>query len=240
MRSLKIIITMAGEGSRFKKAGIDKPKHEIEVNGKSLFEWSMISLKDFFEDEFIFIVRKGNYNLNSINSWCKKLGIIKWQYIEVNHLTEGQAETVVAARSVLDYNDKIAIYNIDTYVKGKEIKKSDIKENYDGFIPAFLAYDDKWSFIKLDGDKVTEIKEKIKISNNATVGFYYFKSWGNYIRIFNEYKEEIKRNFKEIYVAPMYQYLINEGKYIAGKIIKNENIVALGTPKDIEKIINKN
>jgi dTDP-glucose pyrophosphorylase len=122
-------------------------------------------------------------------------------------------------------------------VKNDEINKSDIKDNFDGFIPAFLAYDDKWLFIKLDGERVIEIKEKVKISDNATVGFYYFKSWKNYKIIFNKYKEEIKKNFKELYIAPMYQYLINEGKYIVGKIIEGDHIVALGTPEDIEKII---
>lgn len=234
---MKIIITMAGEGSRFKKIGINKPKHEIEVNGKSLFEWSMLSLRTFFENEFIFIVRKDNYDIDNIKKCCEKLGINNWKYIEINHLTDGQAETVMAAQDFLNDDDKIAIYNIDTYVKNDEIKESEIRDNFDGFIPAFLAYDDKWSFIKLDGDKVIEIKEKVKISNNATVGFYYFSAWKDYRIVFNKYKQEIKENFKEVYIAPMYQYLINEGKYIAGKIIEKDSIVALGTPEDIEKII---
>ena len=58
---MKIIITMSGEGSRFRKKGFNKPKHEIEVNGRSLFEWSMLSLQTFFKEEFIFIVRKERY-----------------------------------------------------------------------------------------------------------------------------------------------------------------------------------
>ena len=55
---MKIIITMAGEGSRFKKIGIKKSKYEIVARDKTLFEWSMLSLSDFFSEEFIFIVKK--------------------------------------------------------------------------------------------------------------------------------------------------------------------------------------
>ncbi len=45
---MKVIITMAGLGSRFKAIGIEKPKYQIVANGKSLYEWSMLSLEDFF------------------------------------------------------------------------------------------------------------------------------------------------------------------------------------------------
>ena len=38
---LTIIITMAGVGSRFKKAGFSQPKYMISVKGKTLFQWSM-------------------------------------------------------------------------------------------------------------------------------------------------------------------------------------------------------
>ena len=36
-----VMITMAGIGSRFRKAGYQVPKYPIVVHGKSLFEWSM-------------------------------------------------------------------------------------------------------------------------------------------------------------------------------------------------------
>ena len=44
---MTIVITMAGLGSRFKKAGYTVPKYMIEAHGKTLFEWSMESLSGF-------------------------------------------------------------------------------------------------------------------------------------------------------------------------------------------------
>ena len=67
---MKIIITMAGEGSRFKKIGIKKSKYEIVARDKTLFEWSMLSLSDFFSEEFIFIVKKSDNSEEFIKEKC--------------------------------------------------------------------------------------------------------------------------------------------------------------------------
>ena len=57
---MTIVITMAGLGSRFAKAGYTVPKYMIEAHGKTLFDWSMESLKGYNTEDtqYIFIVRK--------------------------------------------------------------------------------------------------------------------------------------------------------------------------------------
>ena len=95
---MKIIITMAGEGSRFKKIGIKKSKYEIVARDKTLFEWSMLSLSDFFSEEFIFIVKKSDNSEEFIKEKCTSLGIEKYEVIGIDKLTEGQASTVIEAK----------------------------------------------------------------------------------------------------------------------------------------------
>ena len=76
---MKIIITMAGQGSRFKETGIECPKHEIVARDKTLFEWSVESLKDFFEDsQFIFITR--DCDINKLMLLCVKMGIKDFKF----------------------------------------------------------------------------------------------------------------------------------------------------------------
>jgi len=60
MRDLTIIITMAGMGSRFRKAGYTVPKFMIEAKGRTLFEWSMDSLADYnpHVGKYVFIVQR--------------------------------------------------------------------------------------------------------------------------------------------------------------------------------------
>lgn len=233
---MKILITMGGAGSRFRKIGINKPKHEIIAGGKTLFEWSLISLKDFFDEEFVFIARKDNYDVNFIINMMEKLGITKFQIVEVDYLTEGQASTTMIADSVLNDNDEILIYNIDTYITEGVIKKEDIKDYMDGLIPSFDAQGDKWSFVKFDENmKVEKITEKVRISNYGTVGLYYFKSWQKFKEIYLKYKMEIIKEYKETYIAPMYQYMIEENQGVYASIIKENDLFVLGTPEDIEE-----
>ena len=41
---MNVIILMAGKGERFKNVGIHTPKPMVEVNGKSILEWTTRSL----------------------------------------------------------------------------------------------------------------------------------------------------------------------------------------------------
>ena len=56
-----VIITMAGLGSRFRKAGYNCPKYMIEAKGKTLFDWSMDSLVGYnkkYQNIFLSSARK--------------------------------------------------------------------------------------------------------------------------------------------------------------------------------------
>ena len=231
---MKIIITMAGMGSRFKEAGYTVPKHEIVIKNKTLFEWSLLSLIDFFDEEFIFITRKGTYNLEFIEKICNKLEIKKYKIKELDYLTDGQASTAFLCDSLISEDESVLIYNIDTYVKEYSILKSDLK-NYDGFIPVFKAQGEKWSFIKIDkNNKVIDVVEKIRISDLASIGLYYFKNWKDYKKIYLKYKEEIKKDFKEVYIAPMYRYLLQNKKEIGYVVLNSKDVHILGTPEDLK------
>lgn len=232
---MKIIITMAGEGSRFKKIGIKKSKYEIVARDKTLFEWSMLSLSDFFSEEFIFIVKKSDNSEEFIKEKCTSLGIEKYEVIGIDKLTEGQASTVMEAKKSINGEDDIVIYNIDTYIKEYIIKKKDILDDYSGFIPVFKTNgENKWSFTKLDEEKnVIEITEKIPISDYGTIGLYYFKYFSDFEKIYKENKQEIIKKYRETYIAPMYSYLINSNKKIKAEILNKEDFVVLGTPEDI-------
>lgn len=235
---MNIIITMAGLGSRFKKAGYNVPKYMIEVNGKSLFEWSMSSLKGYNKNSsrYIFIVRKEDNSKIFIERKCAEININNIKIIELEELTDGQATTAMLAMPYCDENESIMIYNIDTYVEPYEMKYEDILG--DGYIPCFHADGDHWSFAKLDknNENVIEIREKERISDNCTIGAYYFASAGMYQKIYNEYysnNENIEKNEK--YIAPLYNYMIKKGLKVNISIIDNKKVHVLGTPEELEK-----
>jgi len=233
---MTIVITMAGLGSRFRKVGYTVPKYQIEAHGKTLFEWSMESLKGFdLEDNMcIFIVRKEDDASKFITETCAKIGISKVEVIELDYLTDGQATTAMLGASKWDKNDSLMIYNIDTYVEAFEMNKDQIAG--DGFIPCFHADGDHWSFAKLDEDgKVVEVREKVRISDNCTLGAYYFKTCGLYEQLYNEYYTSDEKLEKgEKYVAPLYNYLISKGGDVRISIVDYDKVHVLGTPEELD------
>ena len=236
---LNIVITMGGLGSRFKKAGYTVPKYMIEARGKTLFEWSMISL-DGYKDiasKYFFLVRKEDNSSNFINNCCEKLGITNYRIIEIDHLTDGQATTAILASDHWDKDAGLLIYNIDTYVEAGEMKASDLMG--DGYIPCFYGQGDHWSFVKIDdSSKAIEVKEKVRISDNCTLGAYYFRTCRLYEELYREYyKNNEKMEKGEKYVAPLYNYLISKGGKVYISNINKEKVHVLGTPEELEKFL---
>lgn len=240
---LDVVITMGGLGSRFRKMGYNVPKYMIEAKGKTLFEWSMISLEGYAKDvnQYIFIAMKDeNVDVEKfIFEQCKKMNLKEYHVIILDYLTDGQATTASLAEKYWKEENGLLIYNIDTYVEAGEMNSDELRG--DGFIPCFQAEGNHWSFVRLDDSgKVVEIKEKKRISNYCTLGAYYFKSCGLYKRLYDEYYSKTQELVNgEKYVAPLYDYLLSKGGKIYISDIKPEKVHVLGTPEELQSFINE-
>ncbi len=240
---MNIVITMAGLGSRFKKAGYDIPKYMIEAHGKTLFTWSMLSLEGYKAQakRYIFIVRKEDGAEAFIKAELRALGINNVQIIEIDYLTDGQATTALLAESVWDKGYPLMIYNIDTFVEPGQMNSAQLKG--DGFIPCFKGEGDHWSFVRTSGDdKAVEVKEKVRISDHCTLGAYYFKSAGLYEDVYKKCFESGKpQEAAERYIAPMYNDMLKYGYDIYISDVDARAVHVLGTPEELEafKAVNR-
>lgn len=230
---MNIVITMGGLGERFRKAGYTVPKYEIEAHGKSLFEWSMLSLKDFWQERFIFLVRAEDRAKSFIEEQCKKLGVENIYIVELDHLTKGQAETAMYAHEYWDAEASMLIYNIDTYVEPGHLKMSDMTG--DGAIPCFFAEGTHWSFVRLDERGcVVEVREKERISDHCSLGAYYFRSCNLYADLYRRFYVEGSPEISEQYIAPMYNVLLADGGDVRLIEIARETVHVLGTPEELD------
>ncbi|MDY4475206.1 glycosyltransferase family 2 protein [Mitsuokella sp.] len=241
MNNLDIVITMGGLGSRFRKAGYSVPKYMIEAKGKTLFDWSMISL-DGYKDmasQYIFIAMADEtVDVKSfIDEHCKELGIENYHLIVLDYLTDGQATTAMLASRYWNPEHGLLIYNIDTYVEPGQMNARELRG--DGFIPCFKAPGDHWSFVRLnDRGEVVEIKEKQRISDYCTLGAYYFGSCALYQRLYDEFYANRKNLVKgEKYVAPLYDYLLQKNGKIYISNIDPSHVHVLGTPEELQTFL---
>ena len=234
-----VIITMAGLGSRFRKAGYNCPKYMIEAKGKTLFDWSMDSLVGYNKNvsKYIFVVRKEDDSEKFIREHMANYGISNIEIVGIDYLTDGQATTCMLAIPYCNPDEDIMVYNIDTYVEPNEMKYEDISG--DGHIPCFHADGDHWSFVKLDENgNVIEVREKQRISENCTLGAYYFKSARLYKKLYEEYYADgsnMERNEK--YIAPLYNYMIEKGLKVTIGLVDAERAHALGTPEELDNFL---
>ena len=240
-KMIDIVITMGGLGSRFRKMGYTVPKYMIEAKGKTLFEWSMISLEGYRAqtNQYIFIAMKDEQCdvEKFINEKCQKLGFRNYHVIVLDYLTDGQATTAMMAQKYWNLNNALLIYNIDTYVEEGAMNSTELRG--DGFIPCLCAEGDHWSFVKLDDKgKVVEIKEKKRISNHCTLGAYYFKSCRLYKELYEEYYSKTQELVNgEKYVAPLYDYLLSKGGEIYISDVTPEKVHVLGTPEELQTFL---
>jgi dTDP-glucose pyrophosphorylase len=231
---MKILITMAGRGTRFKNVGVTSPKHEILVKGEPMFDWAMRSLEAFYDEEFIFITHSAHSGSDFLAEACERLGIENYVEVELQEYTNGQAQTALSADTHLNRGDSVAIFNIDTYIEEDSLTPEDISG--DGFIPSFTASGERWSFIRTnDSGHVTEVSEKEKISDTATVGFYYFDQWSDFVNAYEHSADQVEREYGETYVAPLYNHLIERGKTVVPYQLDRDAIHVLGTPKDLRR-----
>lgn len=231
---MNIIITMAGLGSRFTKAGFDKPKFLIKTYGKTLFEWSMDSLIDYNShvNKYVFIVRKELKAKDFIINIMKKYGNFNIEVIEIDYLTDGQATTTYLGSKNINLTDELMIYNIDTYIEPYNLKYSDLKG--DGFVPCFNSLGDHWSFVKGENGIAEDVVEKKRISDNCSLGAYYFSSASLFVKLYEEMYLN-KATVKEKYIAPMYKLMIQKGYSVYYNLLNPECVHVLGTPEELKE-----
>ena len=235
--NMKVLIPMAGAGSRFEKAGYTFPKPLIEVNGKPMIQAIVENLN--IEAQHVFIVQKEHYEKYSLQ-YLLNLISPNCEIVQVDGMTEGAACTTLLAEKFIDNNEPLLLANSDQIVNwnSNEFLYSMQAAEVDGGILTFESVHPKWSFAKLgENGFVSEVAEKKPISNKATVGIYYWAKGSDYVKYAKQMIRKDKRVNNEFYVCPIFNEAIEDKKKI--KIFDVEKMWGIGTPEDLEVFLNE-
>ena len=226
---MKVVITMAGLGTRFADHGFTEPKYKLRIDERSLLEISLQSLAQFFGcASFVFIGLEESLDIDFVKTVADRLGIEDYEVRSLPKLSAGQAETVLFAG--LEDGESFIVYNIDTALNPKHLFSG--MSSSDGWGLCFRAPGDHWSFFRTGVDgSVVEVREKERISDLCSVGLYYFRS-------FSIYKECYERTYGqtqgsvERYIAPIYQTMIDRGYKVTVSEIPAGDVACMGTPAE--------
>jgi len=230
-QNMNVLIPMAGAGSRFATAGYTFPKPLIEVNGKPMIQVVVENLN--IEAKYTFIVQEEHYEkynlkylLNLIAPGCN--------IVQVNGITEGAACTTLLAKEYINTDQPLLIANSDQFLEwnSNECLYAFNADGIDAGIVTFKNTHPKWSYARVGEDGfVAEVAEKKPISNDATVGVYFWKHGSDYIRYAEQMIEKNIRVNNEFYVCPVFNEAIEEDKKI--RIKKIQKMWGIGTPEDL-------
>jgi dTDP-glucose pyrophosphorylase len=236
-RRTTAIITMAGAGRRFRDAGHNVAKFRVNVRGRTLFAWSMESLRSFIDGgaRFVFVSRVEDVAREFIFNEARAFGVASLEVVELDHLTDGQATTALLGGQALSSIDgPVFIYNIDTFVEPAYLPMSATRG--EGWVPCFLAMGEGWSFARVDpSDRILELREKQRVAPWATIGLYWFASFAVYSAAYKTYYADAANLERgERYVAPLYNQLIAEGRPVYMHRVPTTAVHGLGTPMEVE------
>lgn len=227
------VLPMAGRGRRFADRGYETPKPLIEVYGKPMFAWALQSLEELSISRFVVVALREHetqFNLSMLfqKHWKQDAQL---EFVFLPDVTEGQLCTVMAAEEFFRENQPLIIAASDTLVKGN--LATDIgqqPENSAGLISVAPLPGNRWSFARTDSEgKVVEVAEKIRISDHASTGLYFFNNANQFRKYAQQILDDQEKTWGEYYVIPVYQKMINDGLWVG--VSRASEMWDMGTPE---------
>jgi NDP-sugar pyrophosphorylase family protein len=232
---MKVVIPMAGAGSRFAKQGNQTPKPLITVQGKTLIEHAVRSFD--VDAQFVFVTRRyaDTAHNNTLSNILSKLRP-EHKEIQLSQISQGASDSVLAAESLINNSEPLVVYNCDQIFNWdpQEFLTWVKQHDCDGAIVLHKSSDPKNSFAQIVDDKVTQVVEKQPVSEHALVGFHYWRRGSDFVRSAHKLREQFRTSGRpECYVSETYNFLIEQGAHIAPYHVAPHVYVPLGTPEDV-------
>lgn len=210
---MKIVVPMAGRGARFADQGYTTPKPFIPVAGQPMLRRALDSIASLPYSERILIALEEHERDYQVTRLAQDLLGASTRVLLLPAVTEGQLATVLAARAWIDTDEDVLVVASDTVVEsnlaGDIANKS---AECRGIISVATMPGDRWSFARTDASgRVVEVAEKVRISDHASTGMYYFSSGRELVSAGDEMIRRGEKTRGEYYVIPVYQKFIERG-----------------------------
>ena len=224
---MKYVLLCGGIGKRTNQYSLPKPLNYI--NGKYMIEHIVenIPTNEIYIIYNIFL-KQYNFEEIVINLFKTKT----FYFSTIDYLTRGAVETAYVGTNYFNFiekeNEPIVFIDNDN-IHTLSVTLTNINNN---FIGHGKNYDKtNYSFIKINNNKVTDIEEKVKISDDYCCGIYGFKN----VNTFQHYAMKlINKNFKtknEFYFSQMYKLILSSEEEIVPVFVKET--IHIGTYDEI-------
>lgn len=232
-----VLIPLGGIGDRFKKNGYNKPKALIKIFGKPILNYLLDNL-NLTHVDFVCIPYNSEYAAYDFEeNVSRNYPNINFKFIKLNYNTEGAAETINIALKKLGNIDKPVLcldgdnfYTVDIITlwgsKNRIFTFEDLNES------------NIYSYVDIKENKIIDIIEKEKISNNACSGAYGFSSCKQLLEYTQKIIDNKIKQKGEYYTSTLIKEMIKDGIVFNNINIDINNYFCLGTPIQVRQFYN--
>jgi bifunctional UDP-N-acetylglucosamine pyrophosphorylase/glucosamine-1-phosphate N-acetyltransferase len=230
----KVVIPVAGRGTRMKEHSADKPKHLIEVNGQPFLYHLLTNLKSAGWEEFVLVYGYQGYLIEEFAEiYQAEFDITLVNQFEIlGEEKYGTACAVEVAQEVVGEENFVVIYGDNLY-SPKDLKLINNNDEYNYVTGMKNENWQNYGVLHFENDLLKEIVEKPKkfVGDMINLGLYKFTP-------------EIFSAIKKIEISPRGEYELTDAINILAKDGKTKVKLIddywfdFGKPKDIE-IVNQ-
>ncbi len=236
-----LCLCLAGLGSRFTKEGYTTPKFLLPMkDGVTAILKEILLGFQGMEQGVALLVFNERYT-----DWKPQIdealsGLPFDVVVRFIGDTQGQAETAMRAIGFLEealpqmVGKPLIFHNGDTVLYGRDAALVAEKlQSHDGVIDSFAMNSPAYSYVVVDDhDVVTEMREKVVISDRATTGMYGFKDVATYTAYYTLAAGQWQ---KEFYISDVYRAMLDKGASILNMHYADAALTLnLGTPAEYE------
>jgi glucose-1-phosphate thymidylyltransferase len=209
---MKVIVPVAGKGTRLRPHTHTKPKSLVRVAGKPILGHLIDRIRSLPMDELILIIDPDESKEASIRQYLDETAPVTVRYVRQAEL-KGPAHAIYLAREHID-REVLIIFN-DTLFDA-DLSRLDTHQ-CDGMIWVRDVEDPKrFGVIELQGSRIVRLVEKPEVppSNLAMIGMYYLKDGPGLMKRIERVMQQGQMVKGEFYLPDPLQLMIDEGYHL--------------------------
>jgi glucose-1-phosphate thymidylyltransferase len=205
---MKVIVPVAGKGTRLRPHTHTKPKSLVRVAGKPILGHLVDRIRALPMEELILIIDPDESKEASIRQFLDATAPVPVRYVRQTEL-KGPAHAIFLARQYID-RDVLIIFN-DTLFDA-DLSQIEAHQG-DGMIWVREVDDPRrFGLVELEGDRIVRLVEKpeVPLSNLAMIGMYYLKDGPGLMQHIERVMQEGRTVKGEFYLPDPLQLMLDE------------------------------
>ncbi len=247
---MKILIPMAGAGSRFVEKGYKQHKPAIPTTDRRTGQkipMVVAAVRDLpFDPQdpaniLVFVIRDF-HKKDGLDEQIKAYFPTS-RFIVIDKLTEGQACTCLLAKELIDNDEPLIIAACDNGMQMPPNSFEKQSREADAILFTFRGNDavqekpQAYGWVKTEGTSVRDVSVKVPVSDNpirdhAIVGTFWFRRGRDFVKGAEDMIAADDRVNGEFYVDQVFRYILRAG--LKTEVLELERYLCWGTPADYE------